>query len=133
MKLSRKFDIYTIIITVIFLLVFFVSLNTIYSLSRETSNLLDISFELDYLTNLKNALINLEHSMEHHLNILPGSGYTEGVKNDLSDLERILQYSTNVKLDDEEKQIIKNITTFAPAKKTKRSIFRDLFKIILCI
>lgn len=107
MKLSGKFDIYTIIITVIFLLVFFVSLNTIYFLTRETSNLLDISLELDYLTNLKNTLINLEHSMEHHLNILPGSGYTDGVKNDLSDLERILQYSTNVKLDDEEKQIIK--------------------------
>lgn len=107
MKLSRKFDIHTLIITGIFIVVFFASYNTIKLLSRETSNLFDISIELDYLKNLKNSLTNLDHSIELYLHILPDQGSGEAVERDLSEFRRVLKYSEKIKLDDEEKQIIK--------------------------
>ncbi|MEW6108595.1 MAG: diguanylate cyclase [Nitrospirota bacterium] len=107
MRLSRKFDIYTISITAIFIIVFFVSFNTISHLTSETSKLLDISYEFDYMTRLKNSLTDLEHSIEHYLHILPGKGYSDAVMSGLSDFEKILEESDNIKLDDEELENIR--------------------------
>lgn len=107
MKLSGKFNIYILILTAVIIAALAVSYNSIRLLGKETSGLFDLSIQKDYITNLRNTLVNTEHSIEHYLHIRPGDEYRFTVERDLSELERVLRFSANVTLDEGEKQIIK--------------------------
>ena len=106
MKLSRKFDIYILINTVFFIFVFVISYNTIKFLSTETASLLNYSAKVEYLTNLKNSITNLEHSIEHYLHAMSGKGKSEDIRRDLSAFESILKSSDKMQLGDEGKRTI---------------------------
>ena len=106
MKISRQFDIYTFIIAVVFIAAFFISYRTITTISTETSMLFDISNEFDYLTRLKQTLIDLEHSTEHYLEISASRGYGDAVMKDLAAYEQALRSSSAIKLDHEEKMLV---------------------------
>ncbi|MBI5639618.1 MAG: diguanylate cyclase [Nitrospirae bacterium] len=106
MTLSKKFDVYMAVITIVFAIALAVSYNAVTLISNKMSALIDISHEFDYLTQLKHTLIDLEHAVEHFMHILPGKGYSEDVKKGLAELERALRFSENVKLDDDEKGVI---------------------------
>ncbi len=106
MKISRKFDIYTFAIAAVFIAAFAISYRTITTISRETSRLFDISNEFDYLTHLKQTLVDLEHSTEHYLEIAAGKGYSDAVMKDLAAYEQALRLSASAKLDDEEKDLV---------------------------
>ncbi|MBA4373252.1 MAG: hypothetical protein C0402_10395 [Thermodesulfovibrio sp.] len=106
MKISRKFDIYTFIVAAVFIAAFLISYRTISTISTETSRLFDISKEFDYLTHLKQTLIDLEHSTEHYLELAESKGYSNAVMKDLAGYEQALRMSSTVKLDDEEKELV---------------------------
>lgn len=107
MKISRKFDIYTFIIAAVFVAALIFSCWTITSISDETSRLFDISREFDYLTHLKQTLVDLEHSTEHYLEIAEGKGYGDAVMKDLAAYEQVLRLSASAKLDHEEKELVR--------------------------
>lgn len=108
MNISRKFDTYTFVIAVVFIAAIYISYRTITSIGDETSRLFDISNEFDYLTHLKQTLVDLEHSTEHYLEIAGNKGYSDAVMKDLAAYEQALRLSASAKLDDEEKELVRS-------------------------
>lgn len=106
MKISRKFDVYTFIVATVFIAAVFISYRTISSLSAETARLFDISKEFDYLTHLKQTLIDLQHSTEHYLELAESKGYSDATMKDLAAYEQALRIAATIKLDDEEKELV---------------------------
>lgn len=107
MKLSRKFDIYTALIALLLISVFAVSINTINFIIRDNTNLLIISREFDYLARLKNSVNDLDHTLDLFLNIAHGKRDDDAVKRSLSEFERILKLSKDLKLDTDGLQTVK--------------------------
>ena len=109
MKLSRKFGVYAVIMLAIFMIILSIFLGIINSLTAETSDILVLSFELDYLTDLRNVLTKLDRSVDlrlHTATALSSIPAENDVRKDLVDAERVLKFSGNYKLTDDSKKIV---------------------------
>ncbi|MBI5100367.1 MAG: diguanylate cyclase [Nitrospirae bacterium] len=107
MKISRKFDIYTAFITVLFIIAILVSYRAIRAISDETSNLFDVSNEFDYLTRVRQKLTDLQHNTEHYLHVRQGDDYSNAIMRDLTAYEQALGLASAMKLDEEELKLIR--------------------------
>lgn len=117
MKLARKFDLYAVVIIIIFVVVFLISLRTMNRLSSSTVEILDISREVNFLTEYRNSLINLEHAIDHYLHAMRATGYTADIESNLSEFRRLIEISESIKLDEEKEDILefarKNLVGFS--------------------
>jgi len=109
MKLSRKFGVYAVIMLAIFMIILSIFLGIINSLTAETSDIFVLSFELDYLTDLRNVLTKLDRSVDlrlHTATAVSSIPAENDVRKDLVDAERVLKFSGNYKLTDDSKKIV---------------------------
>lgn len=112
MRLSRKFDLFTLAIVAIFIAVFIVSLHTIIALNRGTTELFTVSQGLQQLMLLKNSLTSLQHETEHYLHDISEKRHANMVRRELVVFEQLLEAAKPENLDEGSRQIV----SFAAAR-----------------
>lgn len=107
MKITTKFNIFTVIIAVIFVVVFFISLHSIRILGDSSLDSLNASTKFTYIANLKNALTELDHTIDHYILAFPGVEDSGSIESELQALHTVLSDPAQMNLDSEARQIIK--------------------------
>ncbi|RMG68915.1 MAG: HAMP domain-containing protein, partial [Nitrospirae bacterium] len=105
MSIKRKFD----LIILLFIALFLVSLVITYSVTKnmenKTSELVNLSKELDFLTNLRTTILNLSYSVNEYLKYNDEKTrihIEEGIKN----LHRIVAKARIMSLDEDEEKLV---------------------------
>ncbi|MDA8083371.1 MAG: diguanylate cyclase [Nitrospiraceae bacterium] len=114
MKISRKFDVFTLVSTAVFICALVISYRTITTISSETLMLFDVSREFDYLTRVKQTLTDLQHSAEHFIHMGGSDAYSDAMMKNLAEYEQVLRLSSTMRLDPEELALIDFATKNLP-------------------
>ena len=104
-SIKKKFDYFMFLLIGIFLITVIISFSITHNMQQKTEELVDLTKELDFLTNLRTTLLNLSYSLNEFLkynNEKSKSNIENGIKN----LHRIIASSRSLNLDSDEKKII---------------------------
>ncbi len=107
MRLITKFNIYTFIIIIIFLVAFFVSLNAIKVLGSSTFDIHEATIKFSYILKLKDAISELDHTIDHSMLAFPGTDEAATFENKMLEFRAILADPAQMNLDTEAQAIVK--------------------------
>ncbi len=105
MSIKKKFDYFMFLLIGIFLVTVVISFVVTHNMQQKTEELVDLTKELDFLTNLRTTLLNLNYSLNEFLKYhdeKSKSNIEDGIKN----LHRIIASSKALNLDAYERNII---------------------------
>ncbi len=114
-NIKKKFDYFMLLLIGIFLVTLIISFGVTHNMQQKTEELVDLSKELDFLTNLRTTLLNLNYSLSEFIK----SGDEKSrvnIEDGIKNLHRIVASSKTLRLDPDEMKLInylvKNINKF---------------------
>ncbi len=115
MSIKKRFDILTAILILAFILTFGISYFVNNLVYQTTTELVNVTKELDFLTSLKTTLTHLEHNLDNYLDN-PDERHRLAVEEAIDQLTVVLSKTSEFKMDEDEIEIVgymrKNIGRF---------------------
>lgn len=104
-SIKKKFDYFMFLLIGIFLITVIISFGVTHNMQQKTEELVDLTKELDFLTNLRTTLLNLSYSLNEFLKYNDEKSKAN-IENGIKNLHRIIASSRSLNLDSDEKKII---------------------------
>ncbi len=115
MSIKRKFDLFMLLLTGLFLLSIVISYGATHNLQQKTMELVNLSKELDFLTSLRTTLLNINHNLNIYLETRTQQNL-DSLEREIKKFKKIITKSPSFKLDEDEKNTLdylkKNQTKF---------------------
>ncbi|NOX20220.1 MAG: diguanylate cyclase [Nitrospirae bacterium] len=108
MSIKRKFDLFMLLLTVIFLLSIVISYGATHNLQQKTNELVNLSKELDFLTSLRTTLLNINHNL--NIFIKTSTPQTlDAIQRDIEKLKKLVSKTLDFRADEKEFKTIEYI------------------------